>query len=151
MDQVGLTKIIKPPVDFGKIRIYFTKEFGRDSSVMVINLDNLSFEICPRYPDQAELNQRWKALPGTYQMAWRLPDNQTGQMTTSYYMLSMNKKVLTMSGVFGPILPIDDNHIRILSGPFAGEIMEYESGSGNLLHQDMVFCPLQQRNFGSQE
>ena len=141
MDQLGLTKFFNLPVDFARIRIYFTKAFDGDSSVMVINLDNISFEICPRYPDQEGLDEKWADIPGTYQMAWRLPGNRTGQLTENHYTISMDQRVLTMSGIFGPLIPIDENHLRILSGPFAGEIMEYDSGSGRIFHQNAVFCP----------
>jgi len=44
-----------------------------------------------------------------------------------------------MSGVFGPILPLDETYIRILSGPFAGETMEYFPETGFLIHQNAVF------------
>jgi hypothetical protein len=49
--------------------------------------------------------------------------------------------VLQMDGVVGPILPISETEIIIQSGPFVGETMEYESATGNIYHQFIVFKP----------
>jgi len=35
----------------------------------------------------------------------------------------------------------DNRHLSILSGPFAGEIMEYDAETGNIFHQNAVFIP----------
>ena len=46
--------------------------------------------------------------------------------------------VLKMPGVIGPILPISETEIIILSGSFAGESMIYNPDSGSLTHQWVV-------------
>ncbi len=51
-----------------------------------------------------------------------------------------------MSGVFGPILPLDEKSLIITSGPFAGETIEYIPESGNLIHQNAVFVPVNSQN-----
>ena len=47
--------------------------------------------------------------------------------------------VLQAGGVVGPILPISETEIIIISGPFAGETMVYEPETGNIYHQNIVY------------
>jgi hypothetical protein len=72
-------------------------------------------------------------------MSYRLPDDAVGDYTNSYFNISQEDSVWIMSGPFGPIAPLEGRFIKILAGPFAGEIMEYDPESGNLIHQDAVF------------
>ena len=44
-----------------------------------------------------------------------------------------------MSGGIGPIWPIDNNTIIILSGPFAGETITRDPQTGDLTHQGFVY------------
>lgn len=140
MDKVGLTHIIQPPVDFAKIRISFI-ETDSSSISMLFNLDHIAYEICPSYPDPEELQDTWKNLLGEYHLAWRKPGSKPGQYSGDVFSISMENQVLRMSGVFGPIIPLEKNYIRILSGPFAGETMEYFPETGYLVHQNAVFVP----------
>ena len=49
--EIGLTKIIPPPVDLDRLSIEFINNGkNADSNLMIINLDNISYEICPKYP-----------------------------------------------------------------------------------------------------
>jgi CubicO group peptidase (beta-lactamase class C family) len=141
MDRIGLTKIIKPPVAFDKLRITFPKSDYTDPEFLIINLNNISYEICPRYPEQVNPNEPWNRLAGTYQLAWRLPGNRAGQLWEDKCSIYAEDEVLKLSGVFGPILPLNDNYIKIISGPFAGETMEYLPESGHIIHQNIVFIP----------
>jgi hypothetical protein len=65
-------------------------------------------------------------------------------MSGTTYSIPFADDVLRMSGVFGPIIPADENHLKILSGPFAGEILEYDHAKGQLIHQNGIFIPLNQ-------
>ena len=141
MDRIGLTKIIKPPVAFDKLRITFPPSDHTNPEFLIINLNNISFEICPRYPEQLNPNEPWNRLAGTYQLAWRLPGNRAGQLWEDKCSIYAEDEVLKLSGVFGPILPLNDNYIKIISGPFAGETMEYLPESGHIIHQNIVFIP----------
>jgi len=141
MDKIGLTKIIKPPIAFDKLRISFPEQDSTDPGFLIINLDNISYEICPRYPDQRSPEESWMHLLGSYELAGRLPGNKAGELWGNKYNIYLEDSVLKLSGVFGPIIPQDDNFIRIVSGPFAGETMEYFPDSGHLIHQNAVFVP----------
>jgi hypothetical protein len=149
MDRIGLTKIIKPPIDFNKINIEFFKSNSPDSSYLIINLDNISFEICQKYPDHLSVSGKWDNLTGEYQMAERLPDNTPGNFTGSHWNISREDEVMIMSGVFGPIVPMNDKFLIITSGPFAGETIEYYPESGNLIHQNAVFVPVKSQKLES--
>ena len=143
MDQIGLTKIFKPPVAFDKIKVYFAADSLEEKTNMIIDLDQLSYEICPSYPAHIQLPKPMENLMGTYQLAWRLPYNEPGPLSGDLFSISLEKEILKMSSVFGPIIPLNNHHLSILSGPFAGEIMEYDAGTGNIFHQNAVFIPNQ--------
>jgi hypothetical protein len=141
MDRIGLTKLFKLPMDLQKLRISFQTNESLQPEIMIINLDYFNFEICPLYPRKLKLPDSMQDLEGDYRMAWRLPDNKPGPFSGSSFTIGFEDQVLTMSGVFGPLLPVDENRLTILSGPFAREIMEYEPSTGRLLHQNGIFLP----------
>jgi CubicO group peptidase (beta-lactamase class C family) len=141
MDKIGLTKIIKPPVEFNKLRVVFPEHQSLHPDFLVINLNHISYEICPRYPDLNSLDVPWDQFPGIYQPATRLPGNLTGELWTNQFSIIEEDQMLLMSGLFGPIVPLDKNFLRILSGPFAGETMEYLPANGYIIHQNAVFMP----------
>jgi len=144
VDRLGLTKIFRLPMDLNKIRISFLPLESPDSITMVINMNYFNYEICPRYPDNFSLPENMQELTDSYEMAWRLPYSKAGPMSGNIFSITLENSMLIMSGVFGPILPLSNNRIRILSGPFAGEIIEYEQTSGQLIHQNGIFLPLSQ-------
>jgi CubicO group peptidase (beta-lactamase class C family) len=142
MDKIGLTKIFKPPIEFNKIKIEFSKSNSPDSCNMIINLDNISFEVCPKYPVQVNIPGKWDILLGDYQMAERLPGNKTGKFNGRHYNIYKEDSVMVMSGAFGPIVPSSENCLVIASGPFVGETIEYYPESGNIIHQNAIFVPV---------
>jgi hypothetical protein len=141
--EIGLTKIIPPPVDLDKLTIEFSdKGKNAGSEKMIINLDNISFEICAKYPVTDNWPAYWADLSGEYQIYQRLPGNKTGELWNGKYIISTDNDLVVMSNPFGPVVPISETFIRIWSGPFAGEIMEYFPSTGNIIHQNAVFVPL---------
>ena len=50
-------------------------------------------------------------------------------------------ETMEQAGLVGPLQPINETEIVILSGAFAGETMVYEPETGNLYHQSIVFKP----------
>jgi len=141
MDKIGLTKIIPPPVDFDKLRISFPPGPSQKPGFSIISLDDISYEICPIYPDLDKMPEKWDHLLGSYELAWRLPDNQIGPLSGATYSISLEEGVLKMSGPFGPILPLDDNYMQLSSMPFAGETMEYVPEKGYIIHQNAIYIP----------
>jgi hypothetical protein len=140
--EIGLTKIIPPPVDLDKLTIEFTgKGDNLAKSYMIINLGNISYEICPKYPFPDHWTQNWADLSGEYQIHQRLPGNETGELWNGKYTINTDSDLIMMSKPFGPIVPVSDKFIRICSGPFAGEVIEYSPITGNIIHQNAVFVP----------
>lgn len=80
-------------------------------------------------------------------MTQRQADNTPGAFTGQNYTISRVNNALVMSGIFGPVVPVDDHYLEIMSGPFAGETIEYDSKSGNLIHQNAFFIPEPNKNF----
>jgi CubicO group peptidase (beta-lactamase class C family) len=142
MDRIGLTKIIKPPIDFNKIKVEFQQGDPENPYNMIINMDNISFEICPKYPAFSSTPAFMNDLAGTYQFTERLPDNKPGKLINRYLSFYIEDNVLVMPDPFGPILPDNDNYFKIAGGPFAGETIEYCPESGNIIHQNSVFVPV---------
>jgi CubicO group peptidase (beta-lactamase class C family) len=141
MHKIGLTKIFKPPVDLDKLSVYFTRCGNSDSYTLIINLDNISYEICPKYPVSESLPESWASLIGDYKIAERKLGNKVGDRWNGNYTIELDENILTMSHPFGPILPEPEQYIIISGGPFAGETMEYDSVSGHIIHQNAVFIP----------
>jgi len=145
MDKIGLTKIIKPPIDFKKIGIEFYGCTSLDSGYMIINLDNTSYEICCRYPKNISYPINWNVLAGEYQIAERLPNNEIGKLTGRHLNIRNDDNILIMSGVYGPIVPLTEKYLTFSSGSFAGEVIEFNEKTGNLIHQNVVFVPTQKK------
>ncbi len=141
MDRIGLTKIIKPPIAFNQLRIRFPESPSMVPDKLIIDLNHIAYEICPRYPVRTNPLESWERLQGNYHLAARLPGNKAGDDRGGKYSIYMDDHVLRLSGVFGPIMPLEDHFIRIVSGPFAGETMEYLPENGYIVHQNVVFVP----------
>jgi len=145
MDKIGLTKIIKPPIDFKKISIEFYGCTSSDTGYMIINLDNISYEICSRYPKNICYPFNWNVLTGEYQIAERLPNNKIGTFTGRRINIGNVDNILIMSGVYGPIIPLNNKYLTFSTGSFAGEVIEFNEETGNLIHQNVVFVPTQKK------
>ena len=113
--DLGLTDLLRVPIDLRQMRIEFIVGDETDDDVMIINFGKIFFEVCPQYPQLDEIPLLWGDLTGEYD------------------------DVLQMSGLVGPILPISETEIIILTGPFAGETMDIEPGTGNIYHQSIMF------------
>lgn len=142
MEKIGLTKIIAMPVDLTKIKVSFREPGFDGSGAMVLNMMDASHEICPKYPVQKVNQEQWKELCRSYRRAERIPGRRWGELSNGLTDIRMEKGVLMMSGFYGPIVPVNDTVIRILSGPYHGEFMNYMPASGVILHQKNAFIPV---------
>jgi CubicO group peptidase (beta-lactamase class C family) len=141
--KLGLADLLQLPIDLRELEIEFQmgEETGQD--IMVINMGGISYEMCPRYPDLTEDETSWEALAGKYERYGRLPSGNSGQEKLGEIDLTIIAGRLHMSGAIGPVLPIDDETIVILSGPFNGETISYDPESGILTHQGFIYKPVQ--------
>ncbi len=138
--KLGLDGLLRLPIDLRALEIGFLPNDAGDD-VMLINMGDVFYEYCPRYPEPTEIPALWEELTGTYALVERMPAGRVGTRTVGTDEIEIVDGVLRMPGVIGPIYPISEAEIIILSGPFAGETMTYEPGTGRIFHQAYVYRP----------
>jgi CubicO group peptidase (beta-lactamase class C family) len=136
--DLGLADFLRAP-DLRNMKIEFTVAGKSDVDGMIMNFGNIFFEIYPRYPEFGEIPLLWDLFTGQYDLVARLPSGEVGTDILGETSIQVEDGVLQMAGLVGPILPINETEIIILSGPFAGETMAIEPGTGNIYHQSIVF------------
>ena len=141
MERLGLTRIIKAPVDFKRLWVDFREDPSYGHTSMIIHMMDVSHEICPKYPVKEVIPEKWKQLCGSYRRADRIPGGTWGELSEALTEINHEEGVLSMSGAYGPILPVSDTTLRVLSGPFHGEYLDYDPVSGLILHQKWAFVP----------
>ncbi|MGB3700970.1 MAG: serine hydrolase, partial [Anaerolineales bacterium] len=128
--DLGLADLLRVPIDLRQMRIEFMVGDETGDDVMIINFGKIFFEVCPRYPQLDEIPLLWGDLTGEYDLVARLPSGAVGTDVLGKTSIQVEDDVLQMSGLVGPILPISETEIIILTGPFAGETMDVEPGTG---------------------
>jgi hypothetical protein len=141
--KLGLTDLFQLPIDLRKLEIEFVTADKADDAVMIINLGDIAYEICPRYPEFADIPPLWEELAGVYELAVRLPSGNAGNEIIGRDEITIEEGILRMPGVIGPLYPISETEIIVLSGPFAGETMVYEPATGYITHQWVVYKPIE--------
>jgi len=139
--KLGLMELFQLPIDLRELEIEFLVGDEADDDVMIINIGDISYEICPRYPEFTDIPALWEELAGVYELAVRLPSGIVGDDIIGRDEIVIEDGVLKMPGVVGPLKPITETEIIILSGPFAGETMVYEPATGYIYHQWVVYKP----------
>ena len=67
-------------------------------------MDYFNYEICPKYPELIKIPESMSTLPGTYQMACRLPYSQPGPFASEIIEYDRtNSHLLHQNGVFIPV------------------------------------------------
>lgn len=133
--RLGLTDLLSLPMDLDALEI----EFRPDQNTLIVNFGGISSETGFRYPEFSEIPGMWDLLAGTYERYERMPDGAAGEEKLGEDEITIVDGRLHMSGAIGPILPINNDSIIILSGPFAGETITRDAGTGDLRHQGFVF------------
>jgi len=137
--DIGLATLLRVRIDLRQLKIEFMVEDDVSDDFMVIDLGGFSYEICPKYPNIGEMPPFWENISGDYDLLPRLPSGLPGTEILGQTTIWVEDGVLRMAGFVGPILPISDTEIIILSGPFAGETMIFEPATGNIYHQNIVY------------
>ena len=106
-------------------------------------MGGIGYEVCPRYPEFTDIPAFWQELAGEYELAARLPSGNAGSEIVGRDEIVIEDGVLKMPGVVGPLKPINETEIIILSGPFAGETMVYEPDTDYIYHQWVVYKPIE--------
>ena len=139
--RLGLADLLQLPIDLRELEIEFLEGDETGNDVMIINISDISYEVCPRYPEFTEIPALWEELTGVYELVARLPSGNIGSEIVGRDEIKLEGGVLKMPGVIGPLKPISGTEIIILGGPFAGETMVYEPGTGYIYHQWVVYKP----------
>jgi len=139
--SLGLADLLALPMDLRELEIEFLVGDETDQDVMIINIADVSYEICPRYPEFTDVPAMWEDLVGVYVLAGRLPSGQAGSEIVGSAEILVEDGVLKMPGIVGPLQPINETEIIILSGPFAGETLVRDPSTGYLYHQWVVYKP----------
>lgn len=139
--KLGLADLLQFPMDLGKLEFEFQVGGETSSGGMIVNFGGVNYEICPRYPPLPEVSS-WRALAGKYEIYPHLASGQPGGERLGESHITWDDGRLFMSGVVGPILPIDDNTLVILSGSFNGETIMRDPENGYLTRQGLVYKPV---------
>ena len=107
---------------------YFTMDF-LESGDAVVKLGGTYAIYAPRYPVAESLPATWEVWLGSYEVQPRLESryNDTEILWTTDIVFEDG---LIRSGDGKVLLPVDATYARIMGGPFEGEIMERDSGTG---------------------
>jgi CubicO group peptidase (beta-lactamase class C family) len=139
LSDLGLASLLGAPVDLRQLKVEFMAGDEISPDYMIIHLGGIGYEICPEYPQIGEIPPFWEEITGEYNLVPRLPSYRQGADILGQSSIWMEDGVMQMVGVVGPILPVSETEIIILSGPFTGETMVYEPSTGNIYHQRIVF------------
>jgi len=139
--NLGLADLLQLPLDLRELEIEFQGAEEAPGDNMIIDFGGFNFEICPRYSVLQE-QDFWETLAGTYELYERLPSGLLGSERLGESEIRMDGDRLFMSGAVGPILPIDERTLIILSGSFHGETITRDPEAGTLTHQGLVFKPV---------
>lgn len=137
--DIGLASLLGAPVDLRQLQIEFMPGDEISADYAIIHLLGISYEICPEYPDLDQIPPLWETLTGNYDVTARLSSGLDGTEVLGQTNIWVEDDVLWMAGLVGPILPISETEIIILSGSFAGETMIYDPETGNIYHQMNVY------------
>jgi hypothetical protein len=140
---LGLADLLRLPMDLRELEIEFLVGDETGEDLMIIHLGDFAHEICPRYADVAEPPALWRELVGEYDLARRLPSGRADNEILGRDEIRIEDGILKMAGFVGPLTPISETEIIILSGPFAGETMVYDPDTGTITHQWVVYKPAQ--------
>jgi hypothetical protein len=138
---LGLADLLRLPMDLRELEIEFLAGDETEDDLMIIHLGDYSHEVCPKYPRVEEPPRLWRELAGTYDLAKRLPSGQADGQVFGRDEIWIEDGVLRMPGLVGPIVPMGETEIIILSGPFAGETMVYDPVTGTISHQWVIYRP----------
>ena len=139
--NLGLEDLLQLPMELQELEIEFLLGDKTEEKVMIVNFGNISYEVCPKYPEITEIPPLWDEIVGEYELVARLPNGKIGADILGNTSIWVEDGVLQMAGFVGPLLPISETEIIILSGSFVGETMIYEPSTGYIYHQAIIYKP----------
>jgi hypothetical protein len=140
--RLGLADLFQLPAGLDELEIEFLVGDEAGEDIMIVNLAGISYQICPRYPEFADVPALWQELAGEYELLGRSSSGRAENAIVGRSEIQIKDGVLVIPGVVGPLKPISETEIVILGGPFAGETMLYDPGTGYIYHQWIVHRPI---------
>jgi CubicO group peptidase (beta-lactamase class C family) len=125
--------------DVENITLEFWVDDPVEEDLMILTMGDRM--ICPRYPVLDQVPDLWNDLAGTYDLIAFIPSVYSEDEVLGRVEISIDDGVLTISDG-KVILPVDQSWIRIVGGVFDGERMDYDSASGTIRWQHLVYKPI---------
>ena len=125
--------------DVESIELEFFVDSLDDEDIMIVNMGDCF--ICPRYHDIEKVPAFWEELVGKYDIYHRIPSAYSNEVTLGKLEVKVKDGVLITSDN-KVLMPISNTEILIVGGIFDGETMIYDSQTGTITWQNVVYKPL---------
>ena len=96
--------------------------------------------LCPKYPEVETEPDTWLSLEGKYMRYFRHTSEYCSEEDAVEVTIKIIDGILMLKDSFA-ILPISDDKLLIQGGVFHGETMEYDSATGIITWQHLVYTP----------
>jgi hypothetical protein len=125
--------------DVENIELEFFVDSSDDEDIMIVNMGDCF--ICPRYPDIEAVPAFWRELVGKYDIYPRIPSVYSDEITLGKLEIEVKDGALLTSD--NKVLkPISNTEILIVGGIFDGETMIYDTQTGTITWQNVIYKPL---------
>jgi hypothetical protein len=122
------------------IELEFFVDSPYDEDIMIVNMGD--YFICPRYPDIEAVPAFYGELAGKYDIYPRIPSAYSDEVTLGKLEIKVKDGVLQTSD--NKILkPISNTEILIVGGIFDGETMIYNTETGEITWQNVIYKPIE--------
>jgi CubicO group peptidase (beta-lactamase class C family) len=110
-----------------------------DEDIMIVNMGDCF--VCPRYPDSEEEPASLGELVGKYDIYPRIPSVYSDEVTLGKLEIMVKDGVLLTSDS-KVLRSISNTGILIVGGIFDGETMIYDTQTGTITWQNVIYRPL---------
>jgi CubicO group peptidase (beta-lactamase class C family) len=124
--------------DVENIELEFFVDSPDDEDIMVVNMGDCF--VCPRYPDIEAVPAFWGELVGKYDIYPRIPSAYSDEATLGKLEIEVKDGVLLTSDK-KVLKPISNTEILIIGGIFDGETMIYDTQTGTITWQNVIYKP----------
>ena len=126
--------------DVENVELEFFVDSPEDEDIMVVTMGD--HFVCPRYPDIEGVPPFWERLIGKYDIFPRIPSVYSVVETLGTIEIITKDDVLLTSD-YKVLKPISNTEIIIVGGIFDGETMIYDSQTGNITWQNVIYKPIE--------
>jgi hypothetical protein len=126
--------------DVENIELEFFVDNQDEEDIMIVTMGD--YFICPRYPDVEAVPAFWGELVGNYDIYPRIPSVYSDEVTLGKLEIKVKDGVLLTSD--NKVLkPTSDTEILIVGGIFDGETMIYDTQTGTITWQNVIYRPIE--------